>query len=104
MVISNHGMTFMDFMVRSFSTRLFVFAVLVFPAALLAITLVERSPPVRPADADSAVAIWDIDLKLAKELPRNFRTTDDPLETNKGEAVNNWPARSARLGQRRVYA
>src|SRR5262249_43270630 len=27
----------------------------------------------------------DIDLKLANALPRNFRTTDDPLKTNKGE-------------------
>jgi protein-tyrosine phosphatase len=87
MVISNHGMTFMDFMVRSFSTRLFVFAILVFPAALLAITLVERHPPVRPADADSALAIWDIDLKLANSLPRNFRMTDDPLKEGKGETL-----------------
>jgi protein-tyrosine phosphatase len=97
MVISNHGMTFMDFMVRSFSTRLFVFAILVFPAALLAITLVERSPPVRPADADSAVAIWDIDLKLAKELPRNFRTTDDPLKPTKGETPSTTGLRDLRV-------
>ena len=31
------------------------------------------------------MAIWDIDLKLAKALPRNFRTTDDPLKASKGE-------------------
>ena len=47
--------------------------------------LTQKNPPARPADADSAVAIWDIDLKLANALPRNFRTTDDPLKTNKGE-------------------
>ena len=84
MLASNHGVTFTDFMIGSFGPRLFIFAVFVFPSALPAITLVEKHPPVRPADADSAVAIWDIDLKLAKELPRNLRTTDDPLEVNKG--------------------
>src|SRR5438093_5713953 len=87
MLASNHGVTFTDFMIRSFGPRLFIFAVFVFPSALPAITLVEKHPPVRPADADSAVAIWDIDLKLAKELPRNFRTTDDPLDESKGETL-----------------
>ena len=46
----------------------------------------QKDPPVRPADADSAVGIWDIDLKLANALPRNFRTTDEPLKANKSEA------------------
>src|SRR6266581_159843 len=53
------------------------------PAVLLAVDLVPKNPPVRPADADSPTLIWDIDLKLANALPRNFRTTDDPL-TGKG--------------------
>src|SRR5207249_1175976 len=53
------------------------------PAVLLAVDLVTKHPPVRPADADSPTLIWDIDLKLANALPRNFRTTDDPL-TGKG--------------------
>src|SRR5437870_4493161 len=75
----------MRFVIRFFGSRLFVFGFLVFPAALLAITFVEKHPPVRPADADSAVAIWDVDLTLANALPRNFRTTNDPLKTNKGE-------------------
>lgn len=79
------GVTVMRFVIRFFGSRLFVFGFLVFPAALPAITLVEKHPPTRPADADSAVAIWDIDLKLANALPRNFRTTNDPLNTNKGE-------------------
>src|SRR5947199_1692374 len=70
------GATFMNFFVRSF---------LLVPAALVAATLVQKNPPVRPADADSPVAIWDIDLKLANALPRNFRTTDDPLKASKGE-------------------
>jgi protein-tyrosine phosphatase len=53
------------------------------PAVFLALTLVPKNPPVRSADAP--VLIWDIDLKLAKDLPRNFRTTDDPLTTNDGK-------------------
>jgi hypothetical protein len=75
----------MRFVIRFFGSRLFVFGFLVFPAALLAITFVEKHPPVRPADADSAVAIWDVDLTLANALPRNFRTTNDPLKASKGE-------------------
>jgi inositol hexakisphosphate len=31
--------------------------------------------------------IWDIDLKLAKSLPRNFRTTNDPLKPNKHDQL-----------------
>src|SRR6266699_4059229 len=69
----------MNVFVRPFSGRLFALGVLVVPPALLAVTLVQKDPPVRPADADSPTAIWDIDLKLANALPRNFRTTDDPL-------------------------
>src|SRR5437899_4178437 len=75
----------MHFFARSSSRRSFIFAFLLVPAALLAVTLVQKNPPVRPADADSPVAIWDVDSKLAKALPRNFRTTDDPLRSNKGE-------------------
>jgi protein-tyrosine phosphatase len=75
----------MNFFVRSSSRRSFVFGFLLVPAALLAANLVQKNPPVRPADADSSVAIWDIDLKLANALPRNFRTTDDPLKPVKGE-------------------
>jgi hypothetical protein len=55
------------------------------PAVGFSATLVQKNPPVRAADADSAVLIWDVDLKLAKSLPRNFRTTDDPIKANKGQ-------------------
>jgi len=53
--------------------------------ALFASLLVQKNPPSRPTDADSPVSIWDIDLKLATSLPRSFRTTNDPLKTDKGE-------------------
>jgi hypothetical protein len=75
-----------EFCVNSSPNRLIAFALLFLPAGLLAITLVERNRPVRPPDADSPVLIWDIDLKQANALPRNFRTTDDPLKPGKGEA------------------
>ena len=75
----------MNFFVCSSNGRSFVFGLLLAPAALLAGTFVQKDPPVRPADADSPVAIWDIDVKLANALPRNFRTTDDPPKPNKGE-------------------
>jgi hypothetical protein len=51
------------------------------PALSLSATLVQRTPPTPPADANSPVLIWDTDPKLNKGLPRNFRTTDDPLKT-----------------------
>jgi hypothetical protein len=66
---------------RSNLFLLTLFAVFVAPATLWsAVPLVLKNPPVRPSDADSPVLIWDIDLKLANALPRNFRTTDEPLK------------------------
>src|SRR4029077_5397711 len=60
-----------------------VFALFVAPATFWsAVPLVQRNPPIRPADAGSPALIWDIDLRLAKTLPRNFRTTDDPLKAS----------------------
>jgi hypothetical protein len=66
---------------------LLVFILLFAPVALWSVPLVQKNPPVPPADADSPLLIWDIDLKLAKSLPRNFRTTDDPLKSNKREQL-----------------
>jgi protein-tyrosine phosphatase len=57
------------------------FAPVVFPA----VDVVQKNPPVRPADADSPVLIYDIDPKQAQTLPRNFRTTDDPLKPSKAK-------------------
>ena len=65
---------------------LLAFTLLIWPAGLLTSILVEKNPPVRRSDADSPVLIWDIDLKLANALPRNFRTTNDPLKPGKAEA------------------
>jgi Inositol hexakisphosphate len=79
----------MSFVIPLFGSRWVYLVLLLTPAALFSATLVQKNPPVRPADADSAVLIWDIDLKLAKNLPRNFRTTDDPLKTGKGQIPSN---------------
>src|SRR6266568_5661663 len=76
---------FMNFSARQCDRRSLAFGFVFIPAALLAVTLVQKNPPIRPAEADSPVAIWDVDLKLANALPRNFRTTDDPLKASKGE-------------------
>ncbi|PYL09451.1 MAG: hypothetical protein DME33_04230 [Verrucomicrobia bacterium] len=78
------GATFMICFARLSGRRSFIFG-FIFPATLLAAALVQKNPPVRPADADSPVLIWDIDLKLANTLPRTFRTTDDPLKATTGE-------------------
>jgi hypothetical protein len=66
---------------------LLVFVFLLAPAAVWSVPLVQKNPLVRPADADSPVLIWDIDLNLAKSLPRSFRTTDESLKSNKHEQL-----------------
>jgi hypothetical protein len=68
----------MNFIARLPGVRFGTFCFVFSPAVFLTITLVPRHPPVRPAG--SPVLIWDIDLTLASALPRNFRTTDDPLK------------------------
>ena len=60
-------------------------ALLLTPTVSFSATLVQKDPPVRPADADSPILIWDIDLKHT--LPRNFRTTDNPLKSNEGDQL-----------------
>jgi inositol hexakisphosphate len=81
------GFVFVTRRVRLRRYCLFVFLLLLAPAAVWSVPLQPKNPPVRPADADSPLLIWDIDLKLAKNLPRNFRTSDDPLKSNKHEEL-----------------
>ena len=75
----------MSFVTPAFGSRRLWLVLLLAPAALFPDTLVQKNPPVRRADTDSPVLIWDVDPKLAKSLPRNFRTTDDPIKANKGQ-------------------
>jgi Inositol hexakisphosphate len=73
----------MNFIARLPAGRLGAFCFVFSPAVFLAVTLVPKHPPVRAGG--SPVRIWDIDLTLASALPRNFRTTDDPLKANNGK-------------------
>jgi hypothetical protein len=54
-----------------------------FSSAFLAVTLVQKNPP--PRSADAPVLIWDIDLTLARALRRNIGTTGDPLKASDGK-------------------
>jgi protein-tyrosine phosphatase len=53
---------------------------LVAPAVTFSAPLVQKIPPTPPPDANSPVVIWDADPSLKETLPRNFRTTGDPLK------------------------
>ena len=77
----------MNLLVYSSRWPQIIFVLFVARAVILSATLMQKHAPVRPADADSPVLIWDIDLKLANALPRNFRTTDNPPEANKAETL-----------------
>src|SRR6266496_164455 len=81
--VSKLGAARMNFTAHLPGGRLGTFCFLFSPAILLAVTLVQKNPPVRSADAP--LLIWDIDLTLASNLPRNFRTTDDPLKASDGK-------------------
>jgi hypothetical protein len=47
---------------------------------LAAAALEQKAPPVPPADAAAPILVWDVDPALRHGLPRNFRTTLDPLQ------------------------
>ena len=80
--VSNLGAARMKFIAHLAGGRPGTFCFL-FSSVFLAVALVQKNPPVRSADAP--VLIWDIDLTLARALPRNFRTTDDPLKASDGK-------------------
>lgn len=61
------------------------FGFVLLPAALLTAALAQNDQP--PRSPDPPVLIWDIDLKLANDGPRNFRMTNDRLNESKGETT-----------------
>src|SRR5438093_6219163 len=75
----------MNLFAYSSSRRPVVFGFVLVPAALSAATRGQNDQP--PRSPDAPVLNWDIDLKLANALPRNFRTTNDPLNESKGETL-----------------
>ena len=86
----------MNFLTRSSRDGGFAFALVIWAATLQASDLEQNNQPVR--SPDTPVLIWDIDLKLANDPPRNWRTTDDPLTPGTSEAP------SAILGLRDLRA
>jgi hypothetical protein len=81
-LVSNLNAARMNFIAHLAGVRLGTFCLL-FSPVFLVVALVQKNPPVRSADAP--VLIWDIDLTLARALPRNVRTTDDPLKMSDGK-------------------
>jgi hypothetical protein len=86
----------MNFLERLPHRRRFAFALVLCSVNLLASDLKQNNQPVR--SPDTPVLIWDIDLKVANDPPRNLRTTDDPLTPGTSEA------RGAPLGLRDLRA
>lgn len=73
----------MNFLKRFPRGGRFAFAFVLWTVGLLASDVAQKNQPVR--SPDTPVLIWDIDLKLANDPPRNWRTTDDPLTPGTGE-------------------
>jgi protein-tyrosine phosphatase len=74
----------MNFLKRLPRGGRFAFAFVLWTVGLLASDVAQKNQPVR--SPDTPVLIWDIDLKLANDPPRNWRITDDPLTPGTSEA------------------
>jgi hypothetical protein len=74
----------MNFLRGSSRNKCFACALVLWLVSFLAPALAQNNHPVR--SPETPVLIWDIDLKLADALPRNFRTTDEPLKAATSEA------------------
>src|SRR5947209_18659420 len=61
------------------------FGFVLVPTALLTAALAQNNQP--PRSPDPPVLIWDTDLKLANDAPRNFRTTTDQLGESDGQTT-----------------
>ena len=75
MAITISGTTFMNRFAYPTPKLRHVFGLVLLPAALMTATLAQNTQP--PRSPDPPVLIWDIDLNLANDVPRNFRTTND---------------------------
>jgi len=79
------GATLMNRCAHPSSRIRHTFGFVLLPAALLTAALAQNNQP--PRSPDPPVLIWDIDLKLANDGPRNFRTTNDRLNESNGETT-----------------
>jgi protein-tyrosine phosphatase len=86
----------MNFLKRFLESRPFALALVFWAVNLFASDLKQDNQPVR--SPDTPVLIWDVDLNLANDPPRNLRTTDDPVSPGTSEAP------SALLGLRDLRA
>ena len=80
------GATLMNRRVHPFRRLRHIFGFVLVPATLLTATLAQNNQP--PRSTDPPVLIWDIDLKLANDGPRNFRTTNDRPNETEGETIS----------------
>jgi protein-tyrosine phosphatase len=75
------GATFMSSFICLSKRLRQIFGFALVATVLVTVALAQNNQP--PRSPDPPVLIWDIDLKLANDVPRNFRTTNDrPNETN----------------------
>ena len=79
------GVTLINRFPHPFTRLRHTFGFVLLPAALLTAALGQTNQP--PRSPDPPVLIWDIDLKLANDGPRNFRTTNDRLNESNGETT-----------------
>ena len=79
------GATLMNRCAHPSSRLRHTFGFVLLPAALVTAALAEDNQP--PRSQDPPVLIWDIDLKLANDGPRTFRTTNDRLNESNGETI-----------------
>src|ERR1044071_7438005 len=77
--------TFMNRFAYPTARLRYIFGFVLSPAALMTATLAQNNQP--PRSPDPPVLIWDIDLKLANDAPRNFRTTNDRPKKSNGETT-----------------
>jgi hypothetical protein len=77
------GATLMNRCAHRSSRIRHTFGFVLLPAALLTAALAQNNQP--PRSPDPPVLIWDIDLKFANDVPRNFRTTNDRPNESSGK-------------------
>src|SRR5437899_4595030 len=85
MLVLISSATLMNLFAHPSSRLRHTFGFVLVPAALLTAALAQNNQP--PRSPDPPVLIWDIDLKLANDVPRNFRTTNDRLNESNGETT-----------------